>query len=183
MHHTIHKKQVYGPDIVMGLLAFHHSLGFWNKKGQRLNLFPYSLFHHSLCKHLLRPAKRAHPPWAGPQDWGAQCACLCDLPFPLSLLPGAQVPTPSLLFPSYLILRGSFLQPWLCRSISVSFQWESFYMQMHFWCVPGGGEFHIFLLHHLYLLLTIPWLGKLHWLSAFMRGWEIMKFQEEHSRG
>ena len=40
--------------------------------------------------------------------------------FPLSLLPGAQVW--SLLFPSYLILCGSFLQSWLYSSLSTNLQ-------------------------------------------------------------
>ena len=44
-----------------------------------------------------------------------------NLPFPLSFLPGAQVPTQSLFFPSYPIVCVSFLQPWLYRS-PVSFQ-------------------------------------------------------------
>ena len=45
-----------------------------------------------------------------------------NLLFPLSSLPGAQAPTQSLLFPSYPFICVSFLQPWLYRSPSASFQ-------------------------------------------------------------
>ena len=67
---------------------------------------------------------------------------LYNFHFPLSLLPGAQVW--SLLFPSYLILCGSFLQSWLYSSLSTNLQLVfsencSAYRCI-FWCVRGRGE-------------------------------------------
>ena len=46
----------------------------------------------------------------------------CDLPFLLRPLPDTHILTWFLLFPSFPIPCGSFLQPWLYRSLSVSFQ-------------------------------------------------------------
>ena len=48
--------------------------------------------------------------------------CPSILPFPLSPLPGAQVLTQLIFFPSEPIICVSFLQPWLYRSLSASFQ-------------------------------------------------------------
>lgn len=66
---------------------------------------------------------------------------------PLSALPGAQVPTWQLFFPSYWLLcvslTESVVQGSFCQS-PVSFQIDVF------WCVHlGSGEFHVLLLHHL----------------------------------
>ena len=46
----------------------------------------------------------------------------CNLPSPLSPLRGAQILTRSLFFPFYSIVCVSFLEPWLYRSPSASFQ-------------------------------------------------------------
>ena len=77
----------------------------------------------------------------------------CDIPFPLSPLPGAQVPTQQLFFSSYLITCVSFLQPWLHRSPSASFQLvfcEYCSTCIHIFNVfMGECELHVLLLHHL----------------------------------
>ena len=77
--------------------------------------------------------------------------CPCNLPFPLSPLPGSQVPTWLLVFPSYPFLCESFLQPWLYRSLSDSFQLvfsENFSTcRCIFEVFIGGVEFHVLLLH------------------------------------
>jgi len=69
-----------------------------------------------------------------PQGWSAQYVAQiapflrritqCNLPFPLSPLPGTQGPTWLLLFPSYPVLCRSLLKPWLYRSLSASFQFS-----------------------------------------------------------
>ena len=77
----------------------------------------------------------------------------CSLSFPLSPIPGAQVPTWSLFFLSYRITYGFFQQSWLCRSLSASFQ--LFFSETCSTCkcifdvFVGGGELHVFLLCHL----------------------------------
>ena len=73
-------------------------------------------------------------------------------PFSLSPFPGAQVPTQLLLFPSCPISHVSFLQPWLYRSLSASFQLvfsENFSTCRYIFNVfMGGGKFCILLLCH-----------------------------------
>ena len=84
-----------------------------------------------------------------PELWCPICGSHCSLPrvgvpsysltFPLCPLPVTQVLTLLLFFPSYPIMCVSFLQLWLCRSPSASFQfsfqWELYHKQMYFWCV------------------------------------------------
>ena len=90
-------------------------------------------------------------------DWNCllprEGLCPCDLPFPLSSLSMAQVLTWSLLFPSYPVLCGSFLQPWLYKSLSASLQLvfsENFpHVDVLLMCSCGGGEFRVPLLCHL----------------------------------
>ena len=69
-----------------------------------------------------------------------------NLPPFLSPLPGAQVPTWSLFFPSCLIPRGSFLQPWLYKGLSASLQvvFSENYSTCRciFDVFVRGGEFH-----------------------------------------
>lgn len=65
----------------------------------------------------------------------SQGVCLHDLPFPFSPLPEAQTPYLMLFFLSCLITCVSFLQPWLYKGPSVSFQLafqEFFHMGMSF---------------------------------------------------
>ena len=47
---------------------------------------------------------------------------MCNSPPLLCPVLGVQVLTLSLLFPFYLTQCGSFLQPWLCKSLSASLQ-------------------------------------------------------------
>ena len=71
---------------------------------------------------VLQPARGIHLPSVRPQDYSLQyvfftvnpngACCLCNLPFSLSPLLGAQVPTQQLLlFPSYPSRSRCFLQP------------------------------------------------------------------------
>lgn len=95
------------------------------------------------------------PPWSIP---GLRCplygsihslpranACPCDLPFPLSPLPRAQVSTqcdaflpPDYMgiFPAALVIQDQFCQ------FPVSFPLVLFHMYIFFWCV-GEGELHV----------------------------------------
>lgn len=97
-------------------------------------------------------------PWLGCPTCGSHCSLpredlhLCSLPFPLSPLRGAQVPTHSLLSPSYLIIQESFLQPWWCRSLSASFSKNCSTCRCLF-DVFLEGEFHTFLVANLDLPL------------------------------
>ena len=81
-----------------------------------------------------------------PEQWST-----CEISFPLSPLPGAQVQTQSLYFPSYLIMCVFFLQPLLYMS-PASFELvfhESSTCRCIFDVFVGRGEVHILLLHHL----------------------------------
>ena len=73
--------------------------------------------------------------------------------------PGTQDPTSSLLFPSYLILCGSFLQPCLFKSPSASCQLVFSENYSTCGCIFNvfvvGGEFHVLLLYCLHLLPKI----------------------------
>ena len=84
--------------------------------------------------------------------------CPCNLPFPLSRLPGAQVPNWSLFFPSYPITYASFLQPWLLRSPSSSFKlvFSENYSTCRciFYVFLWGGELHILLSYSTILIST-----------------------------
>ena len=87
----------------------------------------------------------------GRQIWSPHCSLpregvrLCNLPFPLSPLPGTQVQTWSLFFISYLMPCGSFLQPWLYSHLSASFQLffrENCSMCRYIFDVFTGGFVH-----------------------------------------
>ena len=85
------------------------------------------------------------------QQLPPECGFQPVSPF-LSPLTGEHVPTWWLLFPSYLLLCRSFLQPWLYKS-SCQFQlvfsenWST--CRCIFDVFVEGGEFHVLLLHHL----------------------------------
>ena len=95
------------------------------------------------------------------------CASACSLPkagvytcsllFPLSPLPGSQIPTLLFFFPSYPITCVRFLQPWSYRSLSASFLLFFSENCSTCRCISDvfmlGGE-HILLLCHLHLPLT-----------------------------
>lgn len=95
----------------------------------------------------------------GPQDWDAQShprVCLClFLPFPPRSPQTEQSCQLDHFFfsSSYLIMCGFFLQPWLYRSPSASFQLvfseNCSTCRCSFDVFVEGGEFHILLLHHL----------------------------------
>ena len=101
--------------------------------------------------------------------------CPCNFAFPLSSLPGAQVPTWSLLFP--------FLQPWLYRSLSASLHLvfsENFpTCRCIFDAFMGEVEFHV-LLHHVDssyddpVLITKLKTPKHSWPSVFI--WILISF-------
>ena len=98
--------------------------------------------------------------------------CPCNHPFPLSPFPGAYIPTQSLLFFFYLIMCVSFLQPWLYKSVSASFQLvfseNCSTCRCIFVMFMGRDNLHILLLHHLAeclsyyyeFLLSYPPMGK-----------------------
>ena len=86
-----------------------------------------------LVPAVLQPAVGTYLPCVRPQGWDTQYCCSnhehpredCysrDLPFPLSLLSRARVPTWFHVFSSFLIQCGSFLQACLYRSIFASLQ-------------------------------------------------------------
>ena len=101
-------------------------------------------------------AKGTELPSVRPQGWCTQnmasTAHSQGSPL-LSPLPGAQVPTLSPLFPSYPILYGSFLQPWLYRSLSATLQLvfsENFSTcRCIFEVFMEVGESYVLLLQHL----------------------------------
>ena len=107
--------------------------------------------------------------YIGPQDWDAQsvaqpahCPEWVSAHVISLFLPGAQVPTWSLFFPSCPITCIPFLQPWLYKGSSASF-WLVFSKDYSTrWCICDtfvwGGELHIFLLYHLDLHLYIFWI-------------------------
>ena len=86
--------------------------------------------------------------------WGSPS--LCNPPPLLWRLPGAQVPTWSLLFPSYVIPPGSFSQFWLYKSLSASLHFifsENFSTcRCIFDVFIGGSELHGLLFHGLDVL-------------------------------
>ena len=106
--------------------------------------------------------------WLGSPICGSNCSFLrdlhsCNLPFPVRPLSGAQVLTWLLYFPSYPILCGSFLQPWLYKSLSASLQLVFSENCSTSRCIfdvfMGRGELLILLIHRLHLLYT--------WLRSF----------------
>ena len=72
--------------------------------------------------------------WLSPQAG----LCLHILPFTLSPLPGTKVLTWSLFFPSYMIMCGSFLHPWLYKSHA------SFQLVFNEKCSKPGRIFNVF---------------------------------------
>ena len=97
-------------------------------------------------------------PGLGSPVCGSNCSLLredhpCNLPPLLSPLPGAQVPSRSLLFPSYPIPCGSFLQLLLFRILSARLQLifseNCSTCRCIFDVFVVGGEFHVLLLYHL----------------------------------
>ena len=122
---------------------------------------------HSTCEehaHASFPPEAEHRGQIEDCSTGCQgtCNCLtahslgqgsnCILASSLSSCPGSQGSTGLLFFSSYWMFV-SFLQPWLCRSPSASFQLvfseNCSTCRCTFDVFVEGGEFHILLLHHL----------------------------------
>ena len=101
----------------------------------------------------------AHLPWTGTPNLELLTPHLCILPFLLNRLPGTQVQTQLLLFSSYLITCISFLQFWLYRCLSTSFQVvfnEIFpHVNVFLMCSLRGAEFCILLLCHVNQFLAV----------------------------
>ena len=121
-------------------------------------------------------------PCLGPHDCGVQCSSDLSLPRACVLflsvpLPGAQVLTWQLLFLSYPVTCGSFLQPCWPRSLFASlwffFSENSSICRWIFNVFVGGGELHLLLLCQLnlkplfmcfILLLLLLFFGCITWL-------------------
>ena len=91
--------------------------------------------------------------------WSVPRCLPMNSPFSSESLPGAKIPTQSLFFPSYLITCISFLQFWLYRCLSTSFQVvfnEIFpHVNVFLMCSLRGAEFCILLLCHLNQFLAV----------------------------
>ena len=110
-----------------------------------------------------QPAKRAGLPCVGCQEWDAQSVVwtahspgqVSARGISLFLWGYSWWQAPSLItFLFLLITCGSFLQPWLYRSPSASFQREYFHVHMYFDVFMKGCEIQVLVLCHLDVFLS-----------------------------
>lgn len=125
----------------------------------------------------LQSAKGVFLLCVGLQDWGIQYVTQTThspgpilqyiFPFPLSSLPGAQISTSLLQFPSFPVLCGSLLQPWWYRSLSASFQLlfseNCSISRCIFDTSMERGEFHILLYYTILIQSPISFLNVCLW--------------------